>query len=111
MTRLNVLLLLGLIASCLYLVRTSYEGRRLYAELDKARNLQRQLDLDHKRLEAERQAQATNLRVEKMARERLAMRAATPAVTHYVPDGPAATASASVAPGVGGEAAAQGVVR
>ena len=35
---------------------------------------------------AQRQAQATNLRVEKVARARLAMRAATPAVTQYVFD-------------------------
>ena len=34
MTRLNVVLLVGLIASSLYLVRVAYESRRLFAELD-----------------------------------------------------------------------------
>lgn len=86
MTRLNVVLVLAIIASGLFLVRTAHESRRLYAELDRARSQQRQLDLDLKQLEAERHAQATNLRVEKVARERLAMRSATPAVTRYVAD-------------------------
>ena len=36
--------------------------------------------------QAERQAQATHIRVEKTAREKLAMRTATPAVTQYVDD-------------------------
>jgi cell division protein FtsL len=85
-TRLNVVLVLAIIASGLFLVRTAHESRRLYAELDRARSQQRQLDLDLKQLEAERHAQATNLRVEKVARERLAMRPATPAVTRYVAD-------------------------
>ncbi|WP_119355510.1 cell division protein FtsL [Azohydromonas sediminis] len=95
MSRLNVVLVLAIVASSLVLVRTAYESRRLFAELDRARNQQRQLELEHKRLEAERQAQATNLRVERMARERLAMRTATPAVTHYVADPVAAAASAT----------------
>lgn len=92
-SRLNLVLMLALIASCLYLVRVSYDARRLYAELDKARNEQGRLDSDYKRLEAERQAQATNLRVEKVAREKLAMRSITPGVTEYVTDAPASGAA------------------
>ena len=84
--RLNVLLLVALLGSAMLLVRTSYEGRRLFAALDRARNEQQQLDTDYKRLDAERQAQATHLRVEKVAREKLQMRTATPAVTQYVTD-------------------------
>ncbi len=87
------LLLVLLITSSLYLVKTSYDSRRLFAQLDRARNEQRALDTDYKRLDAERQAQATHLRVEKVAREKLAMRTATPAVTQYVAD-PAASGSA-----------------
>jgi cell division protein FtsL len=86
MTKLNIVLLLALLASCLLLVRTSYEARRLFAEVDKARAEQKRLDAEYKRLDAERQAQATHLRVEKVAREKLAMRPATPAVTAYVQD-------------------------
>jgi cell division protein FtsL len=84
MTRLNVVLLLLLIASSLYLVRVSYESRRLFAELDKAQSEERSLEHDAERLKTELRSQATPLRVEKTARERLAMRAATPAVTQYV---------------------------
>ena len=84
MTRLNVVLLLVLLASSLYLVRVSYESRRLFADLDKAQNEERALDTDSERLKTELRSQATPLRVERTARDRLAMRAATPAVTQYV---------------------------
>ena len=86
MTRVNLLLLAALLASCLYLVKTSYEARRLFHALDRARLEQAKLDTEFKRLDAERQAQATHLRVEKTAREKLRMRTATPAVTQYVVD-------------------------
>lgn len=92
MTRLNMLLILALVLSSLYLVRTAYESRRLFTELDRARNEAARLDTEYKRLEAERQAAATNLRIERTARERLAMRAATPAVTLYVSEPPATPA-------------------
>jgi cell division protein FtsL len=86
MTRVNLLLALALLASSLYLVRTAYDSRRLFTELDKARDEAARLDTEYKRLEAEREAQATSLRVERTARDRLAMRTATPAVTVYVQD-------------------------
>jgi len=86
MTRLNLLLLAILLGSSLALVRTAYESRRLFAAIDRAKGEERQLDTEFKRLDAERQAQATHLRVEKTARERLQMRTATPGVTHYVVD-------------------------
>ena len=84
MSRFNVLLLLVLIGSSVYLVRVSYDARRLFTELDRARSEERLLDSEHERLKAEKQAQATPLRVEKAARDKLAMRTATPAVTQYV---------------------------
>jgi cell division protein FtsL len=86
MTKLNLLLLAALLASCLLLVKTAYESRRVFAALDKARGEQRQLDAEYKRLESERQAQATNLRVDRVARDKLGMRPATPGVTQYVFD-------------------------
>lgn len=91
--KVNLLLLVALLASAMWLVNTSYEGRRLFAALDRAKNEQAQLDIEFKRLDAERQAQATHLRVEKVAREKLAMRTATPGVTQYVADGVAPAAS------------------
>lgn len=100
MTRLNVVLVLALIASALYLVKISYESRRLFSELDRARAEAVRLEADHERLQLDRQAQAAPLRVSRMAREKLAMRSSTPAVTEYV-DAPAAVA-APAAPEAGG---------
>ena len=92
MTRLNLLLLIALLASCVFLVRVAYDARRLFTELDKAQVQERQLESDFERLKAEKQSQATSLRVERVARDRLAMRNATPAVTQYVTYAPAASA-------------------
>lgn len=92
MTRLNLVLLLALLASALYLVRTQYESRRLFAEIDKAHSESRQLGIEAERLQVEKRAQATPGRVEKLAREQLQMRPATPAITQYVKH-PAAGAS------------------
>jgi len=83
-TRVNIVLLLALIATGVALVRVAYDSRRLYAALDKAQAEARRLDVDFERLEAERQAQATPSRVEAVARKELVMRTATPAVTAYV---------------------------
>jgi cell division protein FtsL len=90
MTRLNLLLLVLLLGSALVLVKTAYDSRRLFTALDRARAEQQRLDTEFRRLDAERQAQATHLRVEKVAREKLQMRTATPAVTQFVTDASAA---------------------
>jgi cell division protein FtsL len=84
MTRLNVLLLIALLLSSVYLVRVSYDARRLFSELDKAQGEERLLEHEHDKLKSEKQSQATPLRVERTARGRLSMRNATPAVTQYV---------------------------
>jgi cell division protein FtsL len=102
MTRLNVLLLLALLVSSVYLVQVSYDARRLFNDLDKAQTQHHQLDVEFERLQAERQAQATPSRVEKTAREKLAMRTAVPAVTHYVTVPAVAPAAAVVRPPPGG---------
>ena len=84
MTRLNLVLLMAVLASALYLVRVQYESRRLYVEIEKAQGESRRLEVENHRLEVEKRAQATPLRVEKLAKEQLQMRPATPAITHYV---------------------------
>lgn len=84
MTRLSVLLLMGLLASGLYLVKVSYDARRLFVEIEKAKAEEQQLQADERRLDAERRTAATHLRVERVAREKLAMRLATPDATLYV---------------------------
>ena len=98
MSRLNLLLLLVLIVSSLFLIRSAYDARRLFADIHKAEVEAMRLDGEYKRLEAERQAQATSLRVERTAREKLQMRTVTPAVTMYVVDPAAAQAAGAVSP-------------
>ena len=93
MTRLNVVLLVMLLASSVYLVRVSYDARRLFAELDRAHSEERQLQTEFERLKTDKQSQATPLRVEKTAREKLAMRTASPAITQYVTYSKAASAA------------------
>jgi cell division protein FtsL len=84
MLRLNLTLLVSLIASALYLVQVQYESRRLYAEIERAQSDARKLEIEAERLQVEKRAQATPARVEKLAREQLQMRPATPAITQYV---------------------------
>jgi cell division protein FtsL len=98
MTRLNLVLLVALIASALYLVRTQYESRRLFAELDRARSDAHKLEVEHERLQVDKRAQATPARIERLAREQLQMRGATPAITQYVTLGPAAAPTAGGQP-------------
>lgn len=86
MTKLNLLLLAAVVASGLMMIRSAYESRQLFAAIHKAENEALRLAGETQRLEAERQVQSTNLRVERTAREKLAMRTATPAVTLYVVD-------------------------
>lgn len=84
MTRFNLFLLMCVIASALYLVHTQYESRRLFVELEKAAAQSRKIEADNERLQVEKRAQATPLRVEKLAKDRLQMRTTTPAITQYV---------------------------
>ena len=84
MIRLNLVLLVAVVVSALYLVQQQYESRQLFVELDKAGTEARRLATDNQRLQVEKRAQATPLRVEKLARDQLQMRTATPAITQYV---------------------------
>jgi cell division protein FtsL len=84
--RLNLVLLLAVVLSALYLVRMQYDSRLLYTQLDRAKAEARQLETEHQRLQVEKRAQATPLRVERIARDTLHMRTATPAITLYVND-------------------------
>lgn len=101
-SRLNILLAIALFISCLWLVRTSYESRRLFVELEKAQSQSHELQIEFERLEVDKRAQATPLRVEKLAREKLRMFNNTPGVTHYV------STAASAASAADGGAAPQG---
>ena len=105
MARLNLMLLLAVLVSALYLVHTQYQSRRLFTELDRAVAEARRLDTEHQRLQVEKRAQATPLRVEKMARAQLNMRTAKPAITQYVSAPAGAEAAAASAKTKSGEGA------
>ena len=94
MTRLNLVLLVAVLASALLLVRTQYESRRLFTEVDRAESEARKHALEHERLQVEKRGQATPLRVEKLAKEQLQMRSASPAITQYVLKEPASSPAA-----------------
>lgn len=96
MGRLNFVLLLAVLASALYLVRTQYESRRLYVELEKAAAQSRKIETENDRLKVEKRAEATPLKIEKLAKDRLLMRTTTPAITEYVRYKSAADVAAAV---------------
>lgn len=99
MTRISAMLLVAVMASALYLVHTQYESRRLFTALDRAVAEARRLETEHQRLQVEKRAQATPLRVERLARDRLQMRPATPAITQYVTDSGVPVVSAAASKG------------
>jgi len=84
MTRLSVVLFAAVIFSAMYLVRVQYDSRRLFTELDRANAEAHRLETERSRLEVEKRAEATSLRVEKLAKEKLNMRTVSPAITEYV---------------------------
>ncbi len=95
MTRLSIVLLAALMVSAMYLVRVQYDSRRLFTELDRALAEAHRLETERGRLEVEKRAAATSLRVETLAKDKLAMRTVTPAVTEYVTSASALPAVAS----------------
>jgi len=84
MTRLNLFLVMAVILSALYLVRTQYDSRRLFTELEHDKSEAHKLEIENERLRLEIRSQATPLRVESLAKAQLKMRTTTPAITQYV---------------------------
>ena len=95
MIRLSIVLLAALMVSAMYLVRVQYDSRRLFTELDRSVTEAHRLETERGRLEVEKRAAATSLRVETLAKDKLAMRTVTPAVTEYVTSASAMAAVAS----------------
>lgn len=85
MLRLNLLLLVAVLLSGLYLVETQYESRRLFTELHRATNEARNLETEYQRLQVELRAQSSPSRIEALAVAQ-GLQGASPAITHYVRD-------------------------
>jgi cell division protein FtsL len=84
MIRVNIILLAAVLGTMLYVVKVQYESRQLFVAIEKATLEVRKLELNHSALQVEIRAQATPLIIEKLAKEKLQMRSATPAVTRYM---------------------------
>jgi cell division protein FtsL len=66
MMRLNLVLLLAVLVSALYLVSVQYESRRLFSELDRRKVRLCAWNTEWERLQVEKRAQATPARVERL---------------------------------------------
>jgi cell division protein FtsL len=84
MMRLNLVLLVSVVVSAMWLVHSQYEMRRLFVEHEKTLREAAQLEISLERLTVERRAQATPLRVVRLARDQLQMRNPSPGITQYV---------------------------
>ncbi len=84
MIRLNLMLLVAVLASAFYLVHTQYESRRLYTAIDKANALSRRLTAEHEQLQVQKREQAASARVQQLAMRQLQMRPVNPGITQYV---------------------------
>ncbi|MGQ0711143.1 MAG: cell division protein FtsL [Rhodoferax sp.] len=84
MIRLNLVLLAAVVLSALYLVGVQYESRSAFTELDRARAEARRLETEHERLQVQKRAAATPVRVEKLAKDKLQMLSPHPGITAYV---------------------------
>jgi cell division protein FtsL len=84
MIRLNLVLLLAVMASAFYLVHTQYESRRLYTALDRAKAQALRLEAEHEQLQVQKRAEAAPARVQQLAIQQLKMRPVSPGITQYV---------------------------
>lgn len=73
MTRINLLLLIVLVASALGLVDSRYEARWSIIELDRARQEERELDIAWRHLQLELNHYAQHARIDTLARGQLGM--------------------------------------
>ena len=74
LTRLNLLLLAILVACALALVTSQNRARKLYVDLQRERELTKQLDIEWGQLQLEQSTWAMHGRIEKIATEKLGMR-------------------------------------
>lgn len=72
--RLNILLLLLVVASSIGVVASQHKSRNLFTELERSQEHMRNLDVEWGQLQLEQSTWAAHARVEKIARDRLNMR-------------------------------------
>ena len=73
MVRLNMILLLIVVACALGVVTSQHQARKLFQALEREQERVRQLDIEYGQLQLEMSTWATHPRIEKIARDRLHM--------------------------------------
>ena len=79
MARFNVLLLLVAVACALSAVTSNHRARKLFTEFENEQKRMRDLEVEWGQLQLEQSTWAAHVRVEKIARDKLGMRAPAPA--------------------------------
>lgn len=79
MARLNLILLLIVVASALSAVASNHRARNLFVELEREQTRSRQLDIEWGQLQLEQSTWANHARIEKIARDKLQMHTPLPA--------------------------------
>ena len=75
MTRFDIFLLLAVVACGLLAVNSNHVARKLFSQLEAEQKRMRDLDVEWGQLQLELSTWAAHVRIEKIARERLGMRA------------------------------------
>ena len=75
MVRINIFLLLAILVCSLSVVTSQHKGRKLFQALEAEQERARQLEVEFGQLQLELSTWATSPRIEKIAREKLKMRA------------------------------------
>ena len=84
MVRLNFLLLALIVVSSLALITSQHQARKLYNELQNEQAAAKRFEEEIARLQVEQSSWSTPSRIERVARERLGMRAPDPGRTRVL---------------------------
>jgi cell division protein FtsL len=84
MTRTNLLLLLAVVVCALSVVTSQHKARKLFAELQKEKELAQQMEVEWGQLQLEQSTWAMPARVEQIASRQLHMQMPKPGQIRYV---------------------------
>ena len=84
MVRLNLILLVVLVACALSVVTSQHKARKLYVELQKEQELAKQIEVEWGQLQLEQSTWAMHARIEKIATGQLMMRVPPPSRVQVV---------------------------
>ena len=82
--KINAILLALLVACSLSLVKSQYQARHLFMEVERATSEARQLEIDYAQLQLDQSTLGKNSRIEQIARTDLGMQPVSAARTQYL---------------------------